>query len=170
MMAEGALRAYDITSLNILVLEKHVLIRQLLTDVFQRFGVATAQSTSDPEKAFQMFKSFPADVVLTDWSHGLDGLGFIQRLRNDPDTPNPFVPIIVTTANTKIEHVCIARDMGMTEYLTKPITARLLYSRIIAIIEDQRVYVRSSTFFGPDRRRRDSKEHKGDERRRSAFN
>jgi len=65
-MAKAKLQSYDLTQLNILVLEKHVLIRQLLTDVFRIFGVATVQSTSDPDKAFKIFQAFPSDVVLTD--------------------------------------------------------------------------------------------------------
>lgn len=164
-MAERGLQAYDLTDLNLLVLEKHVLIRQLLTDVFKEFGVASTQSTSDPEKAFNMFAAFPPDIVITDWTYDLNGLAFIQRIRKDPDSPNPFVPVIMATANTRVEHICIARDVGMTEYLTKPISAKILYRRIVAIIEDGRCYVRNSSFFGPDRRRRKSEEFMGVDRR-----
>ena len=168
-MAKAKLQSYDLTQLNILVLEKHVLIRQLLTDVFRIFGVATVQSTSDPDKAFKMFQAFPSDVVLTDWTYDLDGLDFVERIRKDPDTPNPYVPIIVTIANTRIEHVKVARDIGMTEFLTKPISAKLLYSRIAAVVEDQRHYIRVGDFFGPDRRRRNGDEHIGIERRRASL-
>jgi len=168
-MADHGMRSYDITQLNLLVLEKHVLVRQLLTDVFREFGVATTMSTSDPDKAFRMFQKFPADIVITDWTYDLDGLAFIKRLRRDDDTPNPFVPVVVISANTTVRDLSTARDMGMTAYLTKPITAKFLYSRVVSIIEDSRTYIRNADFFGPDRRRRDPTEFMGLDRRRVGF-
>jgi len=50
-------QSYDISALNILVLEKHVLLRKLLTDVFREFGVPTVQSTPEPEKAWMFFQA-----------------------------------------------------------------------------------------------------------------
>ncbi|MBT3735674.1 MAG: response regulator [Gammaproteobacteria bacterium] len=70
-------QAYDISALNILVLEKHLLIRKLLTDVFREFGVPTVQSTPDPETAWGFFTQFPADIVLCDWCEELDGMGHL---------------------------------------------------------------------------------------------
>jgi len=158
-------QAYDISQLNIMVLEKHVLIRKLLTDVFREFGVPTVQSTPDPETAWGFFQQFPPDIVLCDWCQELDGLAFLDRIRQDPDTPNPFVPVIVCTANTELHHVCAARDHGMTEFLAKPVSARTIYQRICNVIEATRPFVRANDFFGPDRRRRSNGGHQGPERR-----
>ena len=159
--------AYDISSLNILVLEKHLLVRQLLTDVFREFGVPTVQSTADPGKAWEMFVNFPVDIVLSDWTYGLDGMAFLRKLRQDENSPNPYIPVIVITANTELSHVLQARDTGTTEFLAKPVSARHIYLRIISVIENNRPFVRASSFFGPDRRRRRSTEFIAVERRRS---
>lgn len=160
-------QSYDISALNILVLEKHVLIRKLLTDVFREFGVPTVQSTPEPDKAWMFFQQFPADIILCDWCPELDGMDFLRRVRQDPDTPNPCVPVIVVTANTELRHVTTARDNGMTESLAKPISARTIYQRICNVIEGSRPFVRANDFFGPDRRRRGAGEgHMGQDRRR----
>ena len=148
------MQTYDISALKILVLEKHILIRNLLTEVFREFGIPTVQSTADPVVAYEMFAEFPVDVILSDWCSGLDGMAFLNRMRKDPASANPFVPVIVITANTELKHVCTARDTGMTEFLAKPVSAKMIYSRIVSIIESTRPYVRCSQFFGPDRRRR----------------
>jgi len=158
------MQAYDISKLGILVLEKHLLIRRLLTDVFREFGIPTVQSTSEPEVAFEMFKSMPTDIILCDWTSGLDGMAFLDRVRKAPETPNPFVPVIICTANTELHHVCSARDHGMTEFLAKPISATLIYTRIVAVIEQNRQFIRIGGFFGPDRRRHRGG-HGGEERR-----
>ncbi|HEX9701751.1 MAG TPA: response regulator [Rhodospirillales bacterium] len=149
----GEMQSYDLGQLSILVLEKHLLVRKLLTDVFSEFGVPTVQSTPEPEVAWNIFRQFNIDLILSDWTHGLDGMGFLKRIRQDPDSSDPFVPIIVCTANTEYRHVCFARDMGMTEFLAKPVSAKTIYNRICSVIENQRPFVRASTFFGPDRRR-----------------
>jgi CheY-like chemotaxis protein len=151
--------------LSILVLEKHLLIRRLLTEVFSEFGVPTVQSTPDPEVAWNLFLHFPADIILSDWAEGLDGMAFLTRVRQDPESPNPFIPVVVCTANTELRHICTARDTGMTEFLAKPVSAIGVYSRICAMVENHRPFIRVSDFFGPDRRRHLSDRHSGINRR-----
>ena len=85
-------------------------------------------------------------------------------VRTAPDSPNPFVPIIMLTAHSSLERVIQARDSGVNEFLTKPVTASGLYSRISTVIESPRQFVRASEYFGPDRRRT-VKEFMGLERR-----
>ena len=147
------MKSYNLEKLSLLVLEKHLLIRNLLTDVFTEFGVPTVHSTPDPEIAWDTFKQFPVDLILCDWTYGLDGMAFLTRLRHDEESSDPFVPLIICSANTEYQHVCTARDKGMTEYLVKPVSAKTIYSRICAVIENQRPFIRASDFFGPDRRR-----------------
>jgi len=69
------------------------------------------------------------------------------------------------TGHTELSRVMEARDAGVHEFLAKLISAKGLYSRIRSIIEHPRPFVRTSTYFGPDRRRRQI-EWKGKERRR----
>ncbi len=148
------MKSYNLESLSILVLEKHVLVRKLLTEVFTHFGVPTVYSTPNPDEAFMLFREMEPDLILCDWTPDLDGMGFLCQVRQSPDSPNPYVPVIVVTANTELRHVCIARDMGMTEFLAKPVSARTIYLRICNVIEHTRPFIRVRDFFGPDRRRR----------------
>jgi response regulator RpfG family c-di-GMP phosphodiesterase len=47
-----------------------------------------------------------------------------------------------------------ARDAGVHEFLAKPVSASMLYARLQRVIENPPPFVRSDTYFGPDRRRR----------------
>jgi len=145
---------YDLRNLDVLVVEKHNSMRNIVKRVLSELGIKAVRDTMDPGLAFKAMCSNPADLVLTDWAPGLDGMTLLQKLRTDPQSPDPFVPVIVVTANTELRHVFVARDHGMTEYLAKPISAKLIYSRIRSIIARKRYFVRNQTFFGPDRRRR----------------
>jgi CheY-like chemotaxis protein len=162
------MQSYNLEKLNILVLEKHLLIRNLLTEVFREFGVSTVLSTADPVIAWDMFKQSPVDLILSDWSDGLDGMAFLRLVRQSPESANPFVPVIVCTANTEYRHVCYARDTGMTDFLAKPVSAKTIYGRICAAIENQRAFVRAANFFGPDRRRHADSLYGGVDRRKRA--
>ncbi|NKB56901.1 MAG: response regulator [Alphaproteobacteria bacterium] len=146
--------AYDLDRLNILLVEDDSSMRALVRDILFTFGISNIQTASDGSKAYAEMRHFPADIVITDWvMEPLDGIDFTRMIRTAPDSPNPFVPIIMLTSHSSLDRVIEARDIGVTEFLAKPVTAKGLYSRIASVIENPRQFVRASEYFGPDRRR-----------------
>jgi len=124
-------------------------------------------STHDPLEAYNYFCSSAPDIIFCDWTPDLDGMGFVRQIRQADDTPTPYCPIVVVTANTELRHVCYARDNGMTEFLAKPISAKTIYSRLCSVIENPRAFIRVGKFFGLDRRRRQAEGYESSERRRA---
>jgi hypothetical protein len=59
-----------------------------------------------------------------------------------------------------------ARDAGVTEFLCKPISAKALYERILNVVANPRPFIKSKTYFGPDRRRGVNPNYVGPERRK----
>jgi len=157
--------AYDLEQLNILLIEDDASMCALIRDMLYAFGISNIQTAQEGSKAYAELRHFPADIVLTDWVvEPLDGIDFTRMVRTAPDSPNPFVPIIMLTAHSSMERVIQARDSGVNEFLAKPVTAKGLYSRIATVIERPRQFVRASEYFGPDRRR-SVKEFMGMDRR-----
>ena len=103
-----------------------------------------------------------AGFQVTAWNRTLSKTGPIEEAGGSvAETPSD-------AGHTEAHRITYARDIGATEFLCKPISAKSLYSRIISIIENERQFVRSEDFFGPDRRRRATGVPKGiEERRRS---
>jgi DNA-binding response OmpR family regulator len=95
----------------------------------------------------------------------VDGLEYTKYIRGNDNSPDIFTPIILMTGHTEKWRIIAARDSGVNELLAKPITAKTLYDRILAIIEKPRPFVRTHRFFGPCRRRVNWKEYMGPERR-----
>src|SRR6185503_19347376 len=58
------------------------------------------------------------------------------------------------------------RDAGVTEFLAKPISAKALYQRIINVVANPRPFIKTKTYFGPDRRRNTTSNYIGPERRK----
>jgi two-component system, chemotaxis family, chemotaxis protein CheY len=151
----AAVGGYDLHDLDVIVVEKHISMRHMFRSVLRELGIHRVRDTGDLDTAFDMMRDTPPDLILTDWSPNLDGLTFLRRIRDVDVSPDPFVPVIVVSANTGLDHICKARDFGMTEYLAKPVSAALIYSRIRSVIDHNRRFVHTNGFFGPDRRRRD---------------
>ena len=161
----GPLSNYNLQQLSVLVVEKHDTMRRILVRILHTMGMRDIRQAIDPDDGFEAFCEMPADLVFTDWAPGLDGIGLLRKIRMDAASPDPFVPVIVVSAHTELRHIYQARDAGMTEFLGKPFKAKLIYSRICAVIERHRVFIRNSSFFGPDRRRRRNR-FDGPDRRR----
>jgi two-component system, chemotaxis family, chemotaxis protein CheY len=108
------------------------------------------------------------DIVLTDLSMApVDGLEFTKMLRCAPDSPAPFVPVVMITGHSDRARVMAARDAGVNEFLVKPITSRALFDRFVSLIDAPRAFVRSEDYMGPDRRRRRALGFQGPLRRSS---
>jgi two-component system, chemotaxis family, chemotaxis protein CheY len=144
---------YGLNKLNIMLVEDDPSMRKLIRDILTAFDIGGVRTASDGSRAFQELRYFTADIVIVDWLMSpMDGMEFLRRIRND-DSPNPYVPIIMLTAYSDVERVKACRDAGVTEFRAKPFTPATLYGRLVSVVEDQRAYVRSDNYFGPDRRR-----------------
>ena len=119
------------------------------------FGVGHVIGASNGETGFKRYCEYNPDIIIADWMmRPMDGISFTRLVRNDPSSPNPYVPIILMTGFSERRRVLQARDAGVTEFLVKPFNARDLYKRIAQVIERPRQFVKSGSFFGPDRRRK----------------
>lgn len=139
---------------------------ELLKSLLQIYGFVNIQSARNGAEGFDIFCRDAPDLVITDWMmKPMDGITLTQKLRTDPRSPNPFVPVVLMTGFGERRRVIEARDAGVTEFLVKPFNARDLYRRIAQIIERPRLFVRSEGYFGPDRRRKAEQNYQGTKRR-----
>lgn len=142
---------------SIMIVDDQEFSVQMLREMVRVLGAEDIRAFTDAEKAWNDYKIRPADIVLTDWQmEPTDGLELTRRIRKDPDSPNTFVPIIMVTGFRERHQVFEARDAGVTEYVVKPLAPKSLFSRVEAVIERPRRFVRVGDFFGPDRRRHDA--------------
>ena len=70
----------------------------------------------------------------------------------------------MVTAALSLQDVTEARDVGVSEFLTRPFSVDSLRSRVAAIINNSRAFIQVESYFGPDRRRV-NKEFKGEDMR-----
>lgn len=152
--------------LRVLVVDDNQHMRKLVVAILQAFGVRELFESPDGEHAWKHLRESNPDVIILDWQMtGMTGLEFVRLVRNSPKSFNMFVPIVMLTGHTHIDHVRQARDAGANEFLAKPVTVKGIMSRLLAVVEHPRPFVRTQTYFGPCRRRRSLVKYTGPERR-----
>ena len=156
---------YRFDRVRVLVVDDNAHMRKLVMTILQAFGVQQIGEAENGERAWTVLRETNPDVVVLDWvMEGMSGLDLIQMIRTNPQAPNPFVPVIMLTGHTSLDHVRQARDAGVNEFIAKPVSVKTMMSRLVAVIEHPRPYVRTGGYFGPCRRRRMEDFH-GPERR-----
>ena len=158
--------AYQFHNLKVLVVEDNQPMLDLVKSLLEAYGVGSVYTANNGQSGFRKFCECDPDLVIADWMmKPVNGIEFAEIIRNDKRSPNPYVPYILMTGFSEKERVLKARDVGVTEFIVKPFSARDLYKRIAQVIEKPRQFVKADGFFGPDRRRRGAQPYDGELKR-----
>jgi two-component system, chemotaxis family, chemotaxis protein CheY len=156
----------ECSRLRFLVVDDNSHMRRIIRALLHGFGVREAYEAEDGAAGLEAFSSFSPDIVITDWAMPIfDGIELTRMIRQPETSANPYVPIIMVTGHAERRKVAEARDAGVTEFLVKPISAKGLYQRIASVVMLPRPFIRTSTYFGPCRRRTANPNYSGAERR-----
>ena len=156
---------YSFDRLKVMVVDDNAHMRKLVSAILRAFGCVHITEASDGQMAWAMLRDANPDVVILDWMmEGMSGFDFAKLVRT-PESPNPYLPIIMLSGNSSAECVNGARDAGVNEFLAKPVSAKAIMVRLTSVIENPRPFVRTQGYFGPCRRRRGNQEYRGPERR-----
>jgi CheY-like chemotaxis protein len=153
---------YRFDSISVLVADDNRFVRQILVTVLKGLGVGKVMQAECGEEAqaiidiqAQMEIDGKAlDMVFAD--HLMrpgDGLDLLQWCRAHDRDSVRFMPFVMMSGEADVRAVTDARAFGVTEYLAKPMSVTGVASRLLAIIDRPRPFVRAPGYFGPDRRR-----------------
>ena len=153
-------------AIQVLIVDDNQHMRAIASAILQSAGIRKIREVSDGAAALEALREAPVDIAIVDFNmFPLDGVEFTRLVRNSPDSPNPYLPIIMMTGHSEKHRVMEARDSGVTEFVVKPITAKAVFDRIQACIIRPRSFVKTDGYFGPDRRRSANPSYKGPMRR-----
>lgn len=156
----------SLNRVRFLIVDDNTHAVNLVKAMLRGFGADQLYDAQTIDAAQRRMKITPCDIVILDYMLGAEeGVTFARWLRNDPDSPAPYTPIILLTGHADRAKIIAARDAGVNEFCVKPVTPADLMKRIVWVIDRARPFVRSQTYFGPDRRRHDDPNYRGPERR-----
>ncbi len=154
----------DWERISVLVVDDSQFMRMLLGRILRSLNIRQVLMAADGAEAINMLKEIPRnpqkygvqriDLVISDWVMSpVDGGMFLRWVRTHRDSPNRFLPFIMMSALSEAEKVMEARDLGANEFLAKPFSISTMATKITSLIQKQRHFIMSASYFGPDRRR-----------------
>lgn len=145
----------DLRKASILLVEPNNQAMDVLTSIFLGFGATHCLKASSYEEAQQVAQASPLDLIACEATlqpDEADGYEFVHWLRRSKLEPNAFAPVILISSHTSSRNVSRARDCGAHFIISKPLAPATLLDRILWIAQNNRTFVESASYAGPDRR------------------
>jgi two-component system chemotaxis response regulator CheY len=114
-------------SMNILIVDDSIAVRNFIKKIFKQWENMHIFEAEDGQKALEICRSMPQDVILVDWNMPImNGLTFLEhhvyeKLKG--------MVIFCTSMNEK-HSIQTALDKGAREYIMKPFDAAILHDKL----------------------------------------
>lgn len=135
---------------KVLVVDDEHYMRKVVRTLLMSIGVRTIYEAPDGPSGLEMIRAVMPDIVILDWEMpGLDGAAFVRMVRSPRTFPKPDVPIIMLTGHGERSRVIEAVEIGVNEFLLKPVSSKALRDRIVAVLAKPRALVKTGGYYGP---------------------
>jgi sigma-B regulation protein RsbU (phosphoserine phosphatase) len=132
---------------RVMIVDDNRVNRHLLMALLERGGIRHVELAEDGNDALARMETFRPDLILLDlMMPNLDGFDMCRQLRADPRWKD--LPVLVQSSLSRAEDRARAFAAGATDYVTKPINAIELLSRVRihlqnrALVSDLQIYRR----------------------------
>jgi two-component system, chemotaxis family, chemotaxis protein CheY len=114
---------------KVLIADDSKTMRSIICKSLAEIGVSESTEAVDGNEAVVLFDQDHFDMVLTsDWNlPGKNGVELVQDIR----ARNKRVPIIMIATDPDKEQIHRAIDAGISDYLVKPFTAKMLRDKLV---------------------------------------
>jgi CheY-like chemotaxis protein len=121
--------------------------------MFRGFGVHRQYKAGSASEAINIVSTREVDLIVMDGAMpDMDGYDFVRWLRNEAPGDAAHIPVILLTGHAARHVVEKSRDCGANFVVSKPFTPQVLLQRVYWVAKDERAFVRSQGYVGPDRR------------------
>ena len=125
----------------------------ILAEMFAGFGVHTPRRCLTGAEGRTAIQERVLNLIVVDSALAdMEGYDFIHWLRRCDVAPNCYAPVILITGHTKPSQIFRGRDAGASFVVRKPVAPLVMMQRILWLLNDQRQFVTSPNYCGPDRR------------------
>jgi CheY-like chemotaxis protein len=143
-----------IQSLCVLIVDDNQYMRKMIRNLLINCGIKDIYEAADGIAALDSIRTVAPDAVILDWEMPLlNGPELVRIVRSPGVFPMPDVPIIMLTGHCERWRVIEAVKLGVNEFLTKPVSAKSLYDRLVSITLQPRPIVQMGDYYGPEPRK-----------------
>jgi CheY-like chemotaxis protein len=143
----------NLRDLSVAVCDPNSYIRRLLTGTLRGFGASKIFEIDSSTVLQKVLSHQKIDMLLCDARlQPVGGLDVAKAIRNDPNSENRTIPILILSSDTRDIIVKAARDAGANMVIAKPFSPKTLYQKLSWLAMSRRPFIDTATYFGPERR------------------
>jgi CheY-like chemotaxis protein len=140
----------DLSHASVVVVDDMAFGRTLVRSLLSAASVRKVEVAQSVTEGWSLIHRMRPDLLILDWQlAGPPGLELLRMVRHAPDSPNPYLAVLMLTAYREEGRVREAVQAGITSYLTKPFSPNDFLTKVKFCVEDRRPFARSSERFGP---------------------
>ena len=134
---------------KVLVVDDEPYMRKVVRTLLESIGIQTVEEAGSASAGLDLIRRKSPHVVILDWEMpGIDGAGFMRLLRS-PGVAHADVPVIMLSGHSERSRVLEAMQLGVNEFLLKPVSSNALRERLVAVLANPRPMVRRGDYYGP---------------------
>jgi DNA-binding response OmpR family regulator len=154
MSGKAAEARLNLSKATVLLLQNNQTELDILGQVFIGFGVKAIRKCLTLNDADDCIgKGIVFDLIIVDCDMpGGAGFDFVQGVRRMESNENRTTPIMLISGHTVPSSISKARDCGANFVVAKPITPKIMLDRVMWLAREERQFVVSDSYAGPDRR------------------
>ena len=120
-------------NMRILIVDDFQTMLKILENFLRQFGFKNIDTATDGQKALEKMKTNKYNLILSDWNmEPMSGLDLLKAVRADETTKD--IPVILITAESKVENIIVAKKAGVNNYIVKPLNANTLKEKLASVI------------------------------------
>jgi two-component system chemotaxis response regulator CheY len=145
--------ARRLAQLKVLIVDDEASMRKVTHALLQTIGVRNILEAHNGREGLEAICAHTPDVVILDWEMPApNGPDFMRTVRSPNRFPQPDIPVIMLTGHSERSCVIEAVQLGVNEYLLKPVSSVALLARLVAILCKPRPMIRKGDYYGPQPR------------------
>lgn len=118
---------------DVLVVDDEPVMRDLLSIYIREMNFSVIEA-NDGLEALEVIDRYKPQIIITDLiMPRMNGIGLIKKLKENPSTA--LLPIVVITALTEREIALEAFELGVDEFIRKPVDRMILEARLKSIFK-----------------------------------
>lgn len=136
--------------------------RAMISEVLRNIGyqkIYTATNAAEIIEAANVWH--PRVIILENLLPDMQGTELVSRIRRDLIVPDRAVPCIIVTSDPRIETVKNARMAGVDEFAAKPVSHKVIETRLDEVLLRPRPFILAQKYIGPCRRRKRTLSYNG---------
>ncbi len=121
----------NLENITCLIVDDDKFSRTFIKTALYQIGIKTFKEAATAQEAVEQLANYSIDIILLDQQMpDKNGVDLVRALKQNPNSGIDSTPIIMITVDTTEKTVLDAKQLGIREYLVKPISPIALKKRI----------------------------------------